>query len=75
MFAAPEWKYHSQLDNKNKILQSVSLNAIEYALLKPLAYIHIAMTKCLSIGFLSLFSFVGLEGFSFFKGDDVISSH
>lgn len=74
MFAAPEWKYHSQLDNKNKILQSVSLNAIECALLKPLARIHIAMAKCLSIGFLSLFSFVGLEGI-FFKGDDVISSH
>lgn len=31
MFAAPKWKYHSQLGNKNKMLQSVSLNATERA--------------------------------------------
>lgn len=28
---APKWKYHSQLGNKNKMLQSVSLNAMERA--------------------------------------------
>lgn len=31
IYAAPKWKYHSQLGNNNKMLQSVSLNATERA--------------------------------------------
>lgn len=34
----PEWKYHSQLENKNETVQSVSLNAIMSTVFRPRAH-------------------------------------